>query len=107
MDKLNYIQTQPANFVQSKDGKNKIELDQNPQETHMSLAFRENRPILAGLLLKKNKWSVKQERRFELYADGKIKYYKASEWAGTFELTKVSKARKVSRFDLEVAFGPG
>jgi len=50
----------------------------------MSLAFRENRPILSGLLLKKNKWSVKQERRFELYADGKIKYYKASEWAGTF-----------------------
>lgn len=73
----------------------------------MSLAFRENRPILAGLLLKKNKWSVKQERRFELFADGKIKYYKSSEWAGSFELTKQSVARKISGFELEVEFVPG
>ena len=71
----------------------------------MSLAIRENRPVLSGLLMKKNKWSVKQERRFELFADGKMKYYKANEWAGTFQLTKTSKAIKISRFELEVKFG--
>ena len=73
----------------------------------MSLAFRENRAVLTGLLMKKNKWSVKQERRFELFADGNMKYYKANEWAGTFTLTKVSKARKISRFELEINFGAG
>ena len=33
------------------------------------------KPILTGLLLKKNRFYMKQERRFELYMEGTIKYY--------------------------------
>ena len=33
------------------------------------------KPILQGLLLKKNRFFMKQERRFELYMEGTIKYY--------------------------------
>ena len=33
------------------------------------------KPILTGLLLKKNRFFMKQERRFELFMDGTIKYF--------------------------------
>ena len=33
------------------------------------------KPILTGLLLKKNRFYMKQERRFELFMEGKIVYY--------------------------------
>ena len=33
------------------------------------------KPILTGLLLKKNRFYMKQERRFELYMDGSLKYF--------------------------------
>jgi len=35
--------------------------------------------VLEGMLLKKNKWYMKQERRFKLYANGQLKYFKDAE----------------------------
>ena len=32
-------------------------------------------PVLTGYLIKKNRYFMKQERRFELYANGDLKYY--------------------------------
>ena len=45
---------------------------------------------------------MKQERRFFMYADGRISYFKDLELKGTMNLTKDSTARKVNRYELEV-----
>ena len=60
-------------------------------------------PVLEGNLLKKNKWYMKQERRFKLYADGRITYFKETEKKGEINLTKDSRARKVSRYEVELS----
>lgn len=58
--------------------------------------------MLEGLLLKKNRWMMKQERRFKLYATGEIKYFKDQELKGSMQLSKDSSARKISRNEVEV-----
>ena len=68
----------------------------------MSIALQAGTPVLVGNLLKKNKWFMKQEREFRLYADGRLEYYKETEKKGSMELTRDSKARKVSRYEVEV-----
>jgi hypothetical protein len=68
----------------------------------MSIAIKSGAPLLEGNLLKKNKWYMKQERRFKLYANGKIIYFKGQEEKGIMELSRVSKARKVSRSEVEL-----
>ena len=45
---------------------------------------------------------MKQERRFELYMDGTIKYFHNTEQKGTMELTGNSKARSLSRTEVEI-----
>ena len=52
--------------------------------------------------MKKNKWFMKQERRFKLYATGQIKYYKGQEEKGELMLSQDSKARKISRYEVEL-----
>jgi hypothetical protein len=55
---------------------NLYKIDQNPQETRYSIALKKGTPVLEGLILKKNKWLMKQLRRFKLYANGDLKYFK-------------------------------
>ena len=82
---------------------NGLEINANESpEARMSIALTAGTPILEGLLIKKNKWRMKQERRFFLYADGRVTYFKDLEQKGTMNLTKDSKARKVNRYELEV-----
>ena len=57
-------------------------LHENPTEQRYSLAIKSGKPLLEGNLLKKNKWFMKQERRFKLYANGEIKYFKGQEEKG-------------------------
>jgi hypothetical protein len=45
-------------------------------EARISLALQAGSAVLEGLLMKKNKWMMKQERKFLLYADGRITYFK-------------------------------
>jgi hypothetical protein len=52
------------------------------------VAIKKGAPILEGMLLKKNRWFMKQERRFKLYATGEIKYYKGTEEKGCLQLVK-------------------
>jgi hypothetical protein len=61
--------------------------------------------LLEGLLLKKNKWFMKQERLFRLFTTGHIKYFKGPEEKGTMILTKESKARKISKYEVEISLG--
>ena len=63
-----------------------MELEENPTEQRMSMAIKKGQPILEGNLLKKNRWFMKQERRFMLFAAGEIKYYKGNEEKGTMIL---------------------
>ena len=56
-----------------------------------------DQPVLTGILLKQNRYWMKQERRFELYMNGHLKYYKNKDLKGTLTLTKGSKALKVGR----------
>lgn len=60
------------------------------------------KPILTGLLLKKNRFFMKQERRFELYMEGEIKYFHNAELKGTMKLTKGAKARMINRTEVEI-----
>lgn len=60
------------------------------------------KPILTGLLLKKNRFFMKQERRFELYMDGTIKYFQNTSMKGTMDLTADAKARALSRTEVEI-----
>ena len=62
-----------------------------------------NEPILKGQLLKKNKFFMKQERLFELFMDGTIKYFNGADQKGTMMLTRNSQARKISKTELEVS----
>ena len=48
-------------------------------EVRMSFAIQSGKPLLEGLLLKKNKWRMKQERKFFVFGDGKITYFKELE----------------------------
>jgi len=69
------------------------------------MAAKQGKPILVGVLLKKNNWFMKQERIFELYASGEIKYFTNDpkrEPKGSFHLTKTSRAKKVSRHEVEL-----
>ena len=59
--------------------------------------LQSDRPLLSGLLIKKNRYFMYQERRFELFIDGRIKYYHLGKEKGMLTLTKESKARKVGR----------
>ena len=70
------------------------------------MAQRKGECILEGMLLKKNQWFMKQERTFKLFPTGEIKYYKtdgAKEQCGTFNLTVSAKARKISRYEVELS----
>jgi hypothetical protein len=60
------------------------------------------KPILTGLLLKKNRFYMKQERRFELFIEGEIRYYENTELKGTMVLCPNSKARSLSRTEVEI-----
>lgn len=55
-----------------------------------------------GNILKKNRYFMQQERKFELYANGDLKYFHGIELKGIMVLTKRSKARKVSKTDFEI-----
>jgi hypothetical protein len=57
-------------------------LQENPTEQRFSMAIKKGTPILEGNLLKKNRWFMKQERRFKLYGSGEIKYFKGNEEKG-------------------------
>ncbi len=63
--------------------------------------------MLEGLLLKKNKWFMKQERLFKLFTTGHLKYFKGSDEKGTMILTKESKARKISKYEVEIFLSKG
>lgn len=63
---------------------------------------KDGKPVLAGKLLKRNRWFMQQERKFELFANGDLKYFKGSDHKGTMVLTKRSKARKTGRTDFEI-----
>lgn len=45
---------------------------------------------------------MQQERKFELYANGDLKYFHGIEQKGIMILTKKAKARKVSKNSFEV-----
>ena len=45
---------------------------------------------------------MKQERRFELYMDGTIKYFQNTSMKGTMDLTADAKARALSRTEVEI-----
>lgn len=62
-----------------------------------------NEPILKGKLLKKNRFFMKQERLFELFTDGQIKYFNGTEQKGTMILTPDAQARKISKSDIEIS----
>ena len=64
--------------------------------------IEDGKPMLSGILLKRNKWRMKQERTFHLYPSGEIKYFKDKEQKGTIKLTKGSKVFKISRSEIEV-----
>ena len=66
----------------------------------------DGQPILSGYLLKKNRYFMKQERRFELYANGDLKYYNGDQAKGDLKIVVGSKARKINRTEVEVAI-PG
>ena len=55
---------------------------------HKLLQVQPNEPVLSGKMLKKNKYLMKQERKFVLFLDGTIKYYKDDEQKGTIQLEK-------------------
>ncbi len=46
---------------------------------------------------------MKQERLFKLFTTGQIKYYKGTEEKGTMILGKDSKARKISKYEVEIS----
>ena len=58
--------------------------------------------VLTGILVKKNRYYMKQERRFELYKNGELKYFHNQEQKGVMKLSKGSKARKISRTEVEI-----
>ena len=45
---------------------------------------------------------MKQERRFELYIEGEIRYYHNTDLKGTMVLTPDAKARSLSRTEVEI-----
>ena len=45
---------------------------------------------------------MKQGRMFHLYPNGKIEYFKGKELANTMQLTPESRARKISRTEMEI-----
>lgn len=59
-------------------------------------------PILKGNLLKKNKFYIKQERRFELFMEGYIKYYDGDSLKGTMELTPNARCQRQNRTEAEI-----
>lgn len=60
------------------------------------------KPVLTGLLLKKNRFYMKQERRFELYMEGYIKYFQNTEQKGEMALTPDARARALNRTEVEI-----
>ena len=60
----------------------------------------DNSEILKGRLKKKNRYGMKQERIFKLYMNGQLKYYADCKLKGIIELTKSSKAKKVSNQEI-------
>lgn len=77
-------------------------IQEQSEEYRLSTALVSGAVVLEGILLKKNKWYMKQERRFKLYANGQLKYFKDSEQKGTMELTKDSSCKKISRYEIEI-----
>jgi len=59
-------------------------------------------PVLIGNMLKKNRYFMQQERKFELYANGEIKYFHGTEQKGMMVLCNKSRARKVSKASFEI-----
>ena len=45
---------------------------------------------------------MKQERRFELYMEGMIKYYQNTDQKGEMKLTKGARARALNRTEVEI-----
>lgn len=60
------------------------------------------KPILTGLLLKKNRFWIKQERRFELFMEGYIRYYENTKLKGEMKLSPDAKAVFLSRTEVEI-----
>ena len=60
------------------------------------------KPILTGLLLKKNRFYMKQERRFELFMEGYIRYFHNTEMKGEMSLTPDARARSLNRTEVEI-----
>ena len=54
-------------------------------------------PILVGQLVKQNRYSMKQERRFQLYTDGQIKYYHGDTQKGLLILTCSSWMKMINK----------
>ena len=77
-------------------------LDENPTEQKMSYAIKQGMPVLEGNLLKKNRFFMKQERRFKLYATGHLKYFSGQEEKGCLQLDETSVARKISKYEVEL-----
>jgi hypothetical protein len=77
-------------------------MSSDPIEARFTLAKSKGTPFLEGNLLKKNKFFMKQERRFKLYPTGEIKYFKGQEEKGCLKLEPRSKARKISRTEVEL-----
>jgi len=58
----------------------------------------EDQPLLAGLLIKRNRYYMHQERHFELYTNGQLKYSNANkEEKGILILTWETKVLKVGK----------
>ena len=62
----------------------------------------DGKPILIGKILKKNKFFMQQERKFELYPNGDLKYFNGIQQKGMMQLTKKSKVRKTGKIDFEI-----
>ena len=72
------------------------ELAQNVIDKYSDSNPRE--PILTGTLIKRNRYYMHQERHFELYTNGQLKYSnQTGEVLGTLILSRHSKVIKVGR----------
>lgn len=83
------IQPEPLNHGIRQEAKQFIE------ETYGPLS--PDAPILIGNLVKQNRYAMKQERRFELYTDGQIKYYQGETQKGLLILTHSSWLKMISK----------
>jgi hypothetical protein len=67
------VRSKLADLVEAKT--DKAQFAENTTEARYTMAAKKGQPILVGVLLKKNNWFMKQERIFELYPSGEVKYF--------------------------------